>query len=54
MTTTQTQLDPKSYVARVIEELEANREARVLLLRALLTDENGVRLLVVEENFWME
>ena len=39
MTTTQTQLDPKSYVARVIEELERNPEARVLLLRALLTDE---------------
>ena len=39
MTTTQTQLDPKSYVARVIEDLEANPEARTLLLRALLTDE---------------
>lgn len=39
MTTAQTQLDPKSYVARVIEELERNPEARALLLRALLTDE---------------
>ena len=39
MTTAQTQLDPKSYVARIIEELEANPEARVLLLRTLLTDE---------------
>ena len=39
MTTAQTQLDPKSYVARVIEELESNPEARTLLLRALLTDE---------------
>ena len=39
MTTAQTQLDPKSYVARVIAELEANPEARTLLLRALLTDE---------------
>ena len=39
MTTAQSQLDPKSYVARIIEELEANPEARVLLLRALLTDE---------------
>lgn len=39
MTTAQTQLDPKSYVARVIAELEANPDARALLLRALLTDE---------------
>ena len=39
MTTAQTQLDPKSYVARVIAELEANPEARTLLLRALLTEE---------------
>ncbi len=39
MTTVRTQLDPKSYVARVIEELEGNPEARVLLMRALLTDE---------------
>ena len=39
MATAQTQLDPKSYVARVIEELEANPDARALLLRALLTDE---------------
>ena len=39
MTTAQTQLDPRSYVARVIAELEANPEARTLLLRALLTDE---------------
>ena len=39
MTTVRTQLDPKSYVARIIEELEGNPEARVLLMRALLTDE---------------
>ncbi len=39
MTTVRTQLDPRSYVARIIEELEGNPEARVLLMRALLTDE---------------
>ena len=36
---TEPQLDPKSLVARIISELEANPEARQLLLRALLTDE---------------
>ena len=39
MTTTLTQNDPESLVARIIEELRANPDAQALLLRALLTDE---------------
>jgi hypothetical protein len=36
---TESQLDPKSLVARIIAELEANPEAQRMLLRALLTNE---------------
>jgi hypothetical protein len=36
---TESQLDPKSLVARIISELEANPEAQRMLLRALLTNE---------------
>ena len=32
-------LDPDSLVARIIEELQASPKARVLLLRAMLTNE---------------
>ena len=41
MTTTETpdQTDPESLVARMIGELNANPEAKTLLLRALLTDD---------------
>ena len=37
--TTQEGVPPDSLVARMIEELNANPEARTLLLRALLTDD---------------
>ena len=37
--TTQEGMPPDSLVARMIEELNANPEARTLLLRALLTDD---------------
>ena len=36
---TEPELDPQSLLARMIAELRANPEVRVLLLRALLTDE---------------
>ena len=39
MTTTSSQLDPDSLVARIVAELQANPDAQALLLRALLTSE---------------
>ncbi len=37
---TSAQTDPENLVARMIGELNANPEARTLLLRALLTDDS--------------
>ena len=39
MATTATSRDSESLVARIIAELQADPNARTLLLRALLTDE---------------